>query len=107
MIRVLTLLACFLWAADALSDTGSHATPIADVTVTTSATLIRARDSMRFALSCTNNGPEEVRWGNAGVTATTGQAIPSGSSIEIQTTAAVYMITGASSSTVSCTEETR
>lgn len=107
-IVLLTLAACLMgvslgWA----TDYSVTATPIADVTVTTAATLVRAYTSTRFALSCTNQGTDAVRWGSSAVAATTGQRIPSGASIQIVFIGAVYMIAETSTATISCTEEKR
>jgi len=91
----------------AMAQTGRVVTPIADVTVTTSATLIRAQNVNRTALSCTNASASiHVRWGSSAVAATTGQQLRSGTAIEITSTDAVYMIAESSTVTVSCTEET-
>lgn len=88
-------------------DGGYKITPIADVTVTNSATLVHAADSSRVSLSCTNTDPAvNVRWGNSSVTATTGQRIPAGTSVEIRNTAAIYMISEGANVSMSCTKET-
>lgn len=82
------------------------AKPIADVTVTGTATLIKARTDDRVALSCTNtHATVHVRWGNASVTAATGQRIPAGASIEILSRGVIYMISEGADVTMSCTEE--
>jgi len=88
-------------------DGGYKITPISDVTVSGSATLIQAADATRVTLSCTNtSGSVNVRWGSSAVTATTGQQIPFGSAIEIRNIGAVYMISEGTDVTVSCTKET-
>ena len=94
-----------LWAAGSpvRIDDGDTLTNQADVTVTTTATLVKASNSNRAALNCTTDG--DVRWGPSSVTAVSGQLIPANSSIEIRSTAAVYMIVSVTSATVSCTEE--
>lgn len=82
------------------------AKPIADVTVTGTATLIKARTDDRVTLSCTNtHASVHVRWGNSTVTAAVGQRIPAGSAIEISSRGAIYMISEGANVTVSCTEE--
>lgn len=82
------------------------AVPKADVSVTGSATLISAASSQRVALSCTNTSATvHVRWGDATVTATTGQRLSAGASIEILSKGAVYMISEGANVTMSCTEE--
>ncbi len=85
---------------------GATNIPLGDVTVTGSATLIRPVDMSRYALSCTNNSTSvHVRWGNATVTATTGQRIPFNTAIQILSRGAIYMISEGANVTVSCTEE--
>lgn len=84
------------------------AVPVADVTVTSTATLVKAANSARTALSCTNtSGSVNVRWGDSTVTAAQGQRIPFGTSVEIRNTAAIYMISEGADVTISCTEERR
>lgn len=86
----------------------TNITPIADVSVTGTATLVKAGNAFRYALNCTNtHATVHVRWGNSTVTATTGQRIPALASIEIRSTGAVYMISEGANVTVSCTEETK
>lgn len=83
-------------------------TPITDVTVTSTATLVSALSASRGTLSCTNtDATVPVRWGNSTVTATKGQRIPAGTSIEIKARGAVYMISEATSVSMSCTEESQ
>jgi hypothetical protein len=79
---------------------------IADVTVTSAATLVDAASAFRTVLSCTNH-TVAVRWGDSTVTATKGQRIPIGATAEIYNRDAVYMISEGANSTVSCTKETR
>lgn|SRR3990167_3596788 len=83
-------------------------TPIADVVVTNAATVVKAQNAFRYALSCTNtHATVHVRWGSSAVTAAVGQRIPAGASIEIRSTGPVYMISEGADVTMSCTEETR
>lgn len=85
---------------------GDTITPVSDVSVTSSATLVRAANGNRIALSCTNtDSAVHVRWGDSTVTATKGQRIPAGSAAEIRNIGAVYMISEGATVTVSCTEE--
>lgn len=85
---------------------GKTIVPIADVSVTSSATLVRAASDIRIALSCTNtHATVHVRWGSSAVTATVGQRISAGASIEIRSTGDVYMISEGATVTMSCTEE--
>lgn len=79
-----------------------------DVTVTSAATLVLAGNSFRYALNCTNTSASvNVRWGDSTVTATKGQQLRAGTSIEINSRAPVYMISEGANVTVSCTEETK
>lgn len=80
---------------------------VTDVTVTGSATLIKAANFDRTSLSCTNTGLVNVRWGDSTITNTKGQQLKSGLSIEIRNTGPVYMISEGANTTVACTEETR
>ena len=83
-------------------------TPIADVSVTSAATLVKDQNAFRWALSCTNtHATVHVRWGSSTVTATTGQQLKAGAAIEIRSTGPVYMISEGATVTMSCTEETR
>ena len=85
---------------------GLTITVVADVTVTATATLIKALNNSRRSLSCTNTSSTvNVRWGSASVTATTGQRVPAGASVEIRSLGAVYMISEGANVTMSCTEE--
>lgn len=85
---------------------GSSMTQIADVTVTSTATLIDAANGSRVNLNCTNHDTAvAVRWGSSAVTAASGQRIPFGTTIEIKNTGAVYMISESTDVTVSCTRE--
>jgi len=94
------------WASVVQVDGGSKGTPMADTTVTGSATLIKAATPLRMALNCTNTSASvHVRWGDANVTATTGQQLRAASAIEIRHNGAVYMISEGANVTVSCTEE--
>lgn len=83
-------------------------TPIADVTVTNVATLLRAANSARLSLSGTNNdGGVNIRIGDATVTAARGQRIGPGASFKTTVVAAVYAISEGANVTVSLTEETQ
>ncbi len=104
------LLFILLLAGEARASTtlngGDTITPIADVTVTSSATLVRAANGDRLALSCTNtHATVSIRWGSSAVTAAIGQRVPAGASIEIRNIGAIYMISEGADVTVSCTEE--
>lgn len=93
-------------AAKVVIGSSSTVTPLADVSVTGTATLISAASTTRRALSCTNqHASVHVRWGSGAVTAAIGQRVPAGSSIEITSLAAIYMISEGADVTVSCTEE--
>lgn len=95
-----------LWASSAWA-IPTKIIAMGDITVLTPI-LIDAADTNRTALSCTNNSTTTaVRWGSSAANASTGQRIPSGASIEIQNTGAVYMASedGITSVIVSCTKE--
>lgn len=82
--------------------------PIADVTVTSTATLIVAHESGRIRLSCTNHDTVvNVRWANATVTDTLGQRFPADRTIVIEGPSAIYMISEGTDVVVSCTKEMR
>ena len=84
----------------------SNVIPIADVTVTSTATLIVTNDPFRAGISCTNHDAAvHVRWGSSTVTATKGQRFAAGATIEIATKGEVYMISEGADVTVSCTKE--
>ncbi len=86
---------------------GSTVTPLNDVTVSSAATLIKAATPSRVALNITNNDSSiAVRWGDSSVTATKGQRIGPGQSVQITNTGAVYMVSEDTDVTVSVTEET-
>jgi len=96
------LLSLILLAQSAIS------IPISDTTVTSAATLVKVGNSFRDALSCANHSTTvAVRWGDATVTASKGQRIPPGATVEIRNRGPIYMISEGASVTVSCTEETR
>ncbi len=86
--------------------TGAVVTPIADVTVTGTATQIVGQNVFRTALSCMNNDATvNVRWGSSAVTATSGQRVSAGASVEILNRGPIFMISEGANVTVSCTEE--
>lgn len=101
----LLLLASQVWGAGApvRIDGGDTITDLSDVSVTTTATLVKASNTSRAALNCTTT--QDVRWGSSTVTVTKGQLVPANGSVTITNTAAVYMIAEADTATVSCTEE--
>lgn len=106
LIFVLTVTVSNAWATGApvRIDDGDTITPQADITVTSSiAVLIKASNANRAALNCTVSEP--VRWGNAGLTNTTGQFIAADSSVAIRNTGPIYMIAELTTAIVSCTEE--
>lgn len=107
-MKKLILVAILLLAASEASaqSTGSQAVPIADVPVTSAATLVKAQNAFRRSLSCTNtHATVHVRWGDSTVTASVGQRIPAGTSIEISIRGPIYMISEGATVTMSCTEE--
>ena len=95
-----------MWAAPVWAQTNFTAKD--DVTVTSSATLVLAGNAFRYALSCTNTSASvHVRWGDSTVTASKGQQLRAGTSVEILSKSPVYMISEGANVTVSCTEETK
>lgn len=109
LIRLLTV-ALVLSAGIAQAAGGADADSVralADVTVTSSATVVRAGVMDRVTLSCTNTSAVAVRWGDSTVTATKGQRIAGGATVEIRNRDAVYMISEGANVTMSCTEELR
>ena len=107
-VRIMVMVGVLASTLVGRADIGSQVTEKTDVTVTNAATLVLASNAFRSALNCTNNSASvNVRWGGSGVTASTGQRIPFGASIEIANKDAIYMISEGANVTVSCTEETR
>jgi hypothetical protein len=85
---------------------GTVTTPIADVTVASTATLVKAANAARVQLSCTNNSVGiNLRVGDATVTASKGVRLGPGGTMMIQGTYAVYAISESTSGTLSCTED--
>ena len=99
------LLASQAWAVGApvRIDGGDTITSQADVSVTTTATLVKASNTNRATLNC--NTTADVRWGSSSVSSANGELIAAGGRIAITNTAAVYMIAVSDTATVSCTEE--
>jgi hypothetical protein len=82
------------------------ATPLSDITVTGSATLVRAANAGRVGLTCTNNHIGlNARLGDPTITASKGVRLGPGSSVTIQGVYAVYAISEGGSLTLSCTED--
>jgi hypothetical protein len=95
-----------LLAIPAMAAESAHVVAKADVTVSNTATLVLAANGLRSTLSCTNTSTSvAVRWGDSSVSATKGQQIPAGATIEIRNSGAVYMISEGADVTVACTEE--
>lgn len=113
LMQAIYIVLVFAYATPAMAlyvqiDDGGSLQEIADVTVTSSATLIDAADLNRATLNCTNNDASvNVRWGSSAVTATSGQRVKAGSSIEVRNKYAVYMISEGANVTISCTKEVR
>lgn len=99
------LFASQAWAVGApvRIDGGDTITSQADVSVTTTSTLVKASNANRATLNC--NTTAEVRWGPSSVSSANGELIAAGGRIAITNTAAVYMIAVSDTATVSCTEE--
>lgn len=103
---LLMMFIVFLGTATFAQAQSSNITPIDDVTVTSTATLVTAGSAFRTGISCTNHDAAvHVRWGSSSVTATKGQRFAAGATIEIATKGPVYMISEGANVTVSCTEE--
>lgn len=82
------------------------ATPLSDITVTGSATLVRAANAGRVGLTCTNNHLGlAARLGDPTVTTAKGVRLGPGASVTIQGIYAVYAISEGGSLTLSCTED--
>lgn len=106
LVMVLCLLSPVVAIGAVTIQGGDTITPIADVSVTSSATLVRAANGDRVALSCTNmDAAVAVRWGSSAVSASTGQRVPAGATIEIRNIGPIYMISEGATVSVSCTEE--
>lgn len=84
-------------------DGGDTITAQSDVSVTTTATLVKASNTSRATLNCTTS--QNVRWGDSAITTTKGQLVQANGSVAITNTGAVYMIAESATATVSCTEE--
>src|SRR5690349_4664144 len=99
---LLLLMAMPSWALNAYIriDGGENVTGLADVTVSSTAVLIKASNSYRASLSCTTTA--NVRWGDSTITTTKGQLVPANAGVEIRNTAAVYMIAESGDAVVSC-----
>ncbi len=99
------LFASQAWAVGApvRIDGGDTLTSQADVSVSATATLVKASNANRATLNC--NTTAEVRWGPSSVSSANGELIAAGGRIAITNTAAVYMIAVSDTATVSCTEE--
>ena len=101
---VISIICCFVSISS--GQDGAAISSLADVTVTGSATLVKANTSGRAAMSCTvPDGGANVRWGDSTVTAAKGQRVPAGASIEIRNRGPIYMISEGANVVVSCTEE--
>lgn len=110
MLLILILAPSLSWGQAGIvqESSGTRVDTIADVTVSSSATLVDAADTNRAALNCTNTSSSvNVRWGDSAVLATSGQRIAAGASVEIKNIAAVYMISEGADVTLSCTKELR
>ena len=84
----------------------SRFTGLADTTVTSAATLVRAANASRTALICTNTSATvAVRVGGSAVTATAGVQLRAATSLTISGPYAVYMISEGANVTVACSEE--
>lgn len=105
IIVLFALTAAQAWAAGApvRIDEGDTMTPLADITVTTTATLIDTSNSSRATLNCTVN--TEIRWGDSSVTSTKGNRVGANIPFSIRNQGVVYFAATASTGTASCTRE--
>lgn len=84
----------------------SAATPLADVSVTGTATLIRTARTNRIGLTCVNRDASvTIRVGDSTVTATSGVAVFPRATFIVVGTYAVYGISEGANVSVACTEE--
>lgn len=105
---VLGLLLILGTALPVYANPSNRNVPLDDITVTASAGLVYTPNNDLIRLSCTNHSASiNIRWGDSTVTATKGQRIPAGASVEIASRAKIYMITESSTATLSCTVELR
>ena len=87
---------------------GSKFTPFNDVSVGVGVTQIRAANSARVTLTCTNNdAANAIRIGDTSVNATRGQRLVPGGSFSVTSTAAIFGFSEGGTVTVSCSEEIR
>lgn len=92
----------------ALAQQGSKFTPFADVSVTSVVTQIRAANSARITLTCTNNDSSTaIRIGDSTVSISRGQRVPAGGSFSVTATPAIFGFSEGGPVTISCTEEIR
>ena len=107
-MRSLVFLALLTLLVPSIGQAQSSIEALADVTVTSSATLVAAGDGFRYALNCTNtNASVNVRWGDSTVTTTKGQQIRAATAIEILSRGPVYMISEGANVVVTCTKESK
>ena len=104
-VVILGLSSSFSWAQDRWSIPAKVGIPLAEVTVTTTATLVCPANDNRRNCTCRNRGAEAVHYGDTTVTASNGATIEINESAQIEIRGAVYMIAEVSESTVSCTDE--
>lgn len=104
LMTALLLVSSFVYSAVPALGQGA-ALPIADITVTGTPTLVRSDAPPAYTdVSCTNHhATVHVRWGDASVTATKGQRIAAGATVEIPARPPLYMISEGVDVTVSCT----
>jgi hypothetical protein len=108
VLRWLLALAFVLLAALEAWGQATQVITFADVTVTGSATLVRAANANRTALACTNTSATvNIRIGDSNITSSRGMQVRAGDSVAVETTAAVYAISEGANVTLSCTETRR
>lgn len=107
-VKIFIIFSVLCFPINSYAQSSASAPPVSDVTVSSSASLVKAGNAFRDNLSCTvHSTTVNVRWGDSTITTTKGQRIPAGSSIEIKNRGPIYMISEGANVTVSCTEETR
>lgn len=111
IVLVLSIVITFTapaFAQNAWTEPARAVPPYADVTVTGSATPVCPLDLIRKKCTCRNmSDTDSVRIGDSSVTTSRGVQLRAGEPVQIESSAAVYMIAEANTVIVSCTAETR
>lgn len=110
LARSLTLCVMLMvqFVPSAWAQQGGTFIPIADITVQSTATLIRAANSGRIVLVCTNtDGAVAIRLGDSTATPTRGVRLNPGATTAISATSAVYGAAESGTPVIACSEEIR